>query len=183
MELQEKLDRHREMARATYEPQMTAYKTKGRILLPGAWTADAKAREPWTLTIFGPMIGEKHKTIDGSPETMECTKEYRMYWAGFPDFRITNYKVWPNEEGWIARLEFGGTAPDGATAKVHQVDIMSVDEDGCLVRVEWFVDLDQWRTQVWSKASGKSVEELRTFLAQPNGFEKLIEYTLSRNNA
>lgn len=171
---------YREMARCTYEPQMTAYRNKAAgISLPGAWSAGGKLHDPWTITFFGPMAGEFTATIDGSPDSMSCTNEYRMYWTGFPDFRITDYKVWPIEDGWIARITFKGTAPDGTTAEVHQADIATVDEEGRLVRVEWFVDTNQWQQRVWSKASGLSMEELREMLSQKGGFQKLIEHTLS----
>jgi hypothetical protein len=61
----------------------------------------------------------------------------------------------------------------------HQADIVTVDSKGRVIRVEWFVDTNQWQQQVWSKASGKSVDELREMLSKPGGFQKLIEYTLS----
>lgn len=175
---------YREMARCTYEPQMTAYKDKtAPINLPGAWSAGGKIHDPWTITFFGPMAGEFTATLTGAPDDMSCTKEYRMYWTGFPDFRLTDYKVWPIEDGWIARITFKGTAPDGTTAEVHQADIATVDEEGRLVRMEWFVDTNQWQQRVWSKASGLSMEELRVVLAQKGGFQKLIDHTLSLPHA
>lgn len=181
---EEKAAAYREMARCTYEPQMTAYKDKpAGINLPGAWSIGGKIHEPWTLTLFGPLVGEFTRQIDGNPKTMDCTKEYRMYWTGFPDFRLDEYKVWPIEDGWIARQTFRGEAPDGTMAEVHQTDIATVDKEGRLVRMEWFVDTEQWRQRVWSKSSGLSMEELRTMLAEHGGFQKLIEHTLSRPHA
>lgn len=170
---------YREMARCTYEPQMTAYKEKQPIRLPGAWSAGGKIHEPWTITFFGPMAGEFTATLDGSADNMDCTPEYRMYWTGFPDFRIADYTVWTKEDGYVARITFTGTARDGTTVEVHQCDIATVDEEGRLKRVEWFVDTNQWQQRVWSKASGLSMDELREMLAQKGGFQKLIDYTLS----
>src|ERR1700712_558308 len=116
----EKRAAYLEMARCTYEPQMTAYLDKpSGVRLPGAWSIAGKVHEPWTITFFGPMIGEFTTTIDGSADSMSCTDEYRMYWTGFPDFRVIDYKVWPTDEGWIARIVFGGQAPDGTVAEVH----------------------------------------------------------------
>ena len=176
----DKAEIYREMARCTYEPQMTAYLNKAAgVRLPGAWSAGGKVYEPWEITFFGPMAGEFKYTVDGSPDSMSCTNEYRMYWTGFPDFRVTDYKVWPTENGWIARITFNGEAPDGTKAEVHQVDIATVDEEGKLVRMEWFVDTEQWRQRVWLKASGLTLEELRAMLAQQGGFQKLIEHTLA----
>ncbi len=174
-----RLDVHREMARCMYEPQMTAYKTGTNVRLGGAWSAGGEIHEPWTLTTFGPMAGEGTATLNGAPESMDCSPEFQMYWTGIPDFRITDYKVWPTEEGWIARITYGGTARDGTPVLAHQADFVTVDDTGRVVRVEWFVDTNQWQQRVWSKASGKSVDELREMLSKPGGFQKLIEYTHS----
>jgi hypothetical protein len=181
---EEKAAAYREMARCTYEPQMTAWKDKAKgVSLPGAWSIGGKVHEPWAITFFGPMAGEFSYTVDGSADSMSCTNEYRMYWTGFPDFQVTEYKVWTIEDGWIARITFKGTAPDGTVAEVHQADIATVDEQGRLSRMEWFVDTEQWRQRVWSKSSGLSMDELRALLAQPGGFQKLIDHTLSLPNA
>ena len=133
---EEKRAAYLEMARCTYEPQMTAWKEKGRILLPGAWSIGGKIHEPWTITFFGPLAGEFTREITGTPDTMECTREYRMYWTGFPDFKLDEYKVWPIEDGWIACQTFRGTTRDGTMAEVHQTDIATVDEAGRMVRME-----------------------------------------------
>jgi hypothetical protein len=102
-----------------------------------------------------------------------------MYWAGFPDFRLTEYQLYLKEDGWIARITFGGTAPDGQVATVHQADFATVSEDGRLVRMEWFVDTYQWQQQVLTKVSGLSIPEIREIVHQPSGYNKLIDYVLA----
>lgn len=49
--------------------------------------------------------------------------------------------------------------------------------------MEWYVDTEQWRKQAWAVSSGLSMEELRAMLAQPGGFQTLIEQTLSQPHA
>ena len=169
----------RQMARCMYEPQKTAYQ-QGLVRLPGAWSADGQIHEPWMLTTFGPLAGETRHTINGADDSMDGTREFQMYWTGIPDFRITEFKVWPTQEGWIARIIYSGTTRDGTPVLAHQVDIVTVDEKHRVVRIEWFCDTNQWTQQVWSRASGKSVEELREMLSKPGGFQALIEYTLSQ---
>lgn len=176
MNAEEKRAAYLEMARCTYEPQMTAWKTKDRILLPGAWSIGGKIHPTWTLTLFGPLAGEFTREVDGSPDTMECTKEYRMYWKAFPDFRLDEWRAWPKEDGWIARQTFRGTGPDGTIAEVHQADIATVDEAGRLVRMEWFVDNYQWQSRVLTVCSRLPVEEVRKMTMQPGGYGMLIDY-------
>ena len=103
-----------------------------------------------------------------------------MYWNRIPDFRIVEYQVWPNEQGWIARLIFAGTANDGTPVRAHQVDIVTVDDTGKVARIEYHCDAGEWIDQVWSKASGLSAAQVRQVLAQPHGWNSLIAIALGR---
>lgn len=178
----EKAEQFLAMAKATYEPQMTAHLRKDQpILLPGAWSAGGKVYEnPWDITFFGPLVGEFKYSVNGAPDSMSCWREYQMYWVGFPDFRLTDYKIFLKEDGWIARITFGGTAPDGQEATVHQADFATVSDDGRLVRMEWFVDTYQWQNQVLMKCSGLTIPEIREIVHQPSGYNKLIDLVLAR---
>jgi hypothetical protein len=62
----------------------------------------------------------------------------------------------------------------------HQVDIVTVDESGKLVRLEWHCDSGEWINQVWTKSSGLPPEKVREVLAQPKGFDRLCQIALGR---
>jgi hypothetical protein len=176
--MKNRVEIHREMARCMYEPQMTAYQ-QGGMNLQGAWSAGGEVHEPWTVTTFGPLVGEARTTITGEPNSMDATPEFQMYWTGIPDFRVTDYKIFPNEEGWIARITYGGTSRVGTSVVAHEVDIVTTDDQERVVRIEWFIDTPQWH-QIWSQASGLSLEDVQAMLAKPAGLKQIIDYTLSR---
>jgi hypothetical protein len=175
-----RLASHLDMARRMYQPQMTPHwPTKD---WSSSYTAEGTARPPWKITTLGPLTGESSMTVTGAPAT-EHTGEFQMYWSRIPDFRIAEYKVWPTDEGWIARIIYVGTAKDGTPVRAHQVDIVSVDDTGKVTRIEWHCDAGEWIRQVWTKASGLSEPQVRDVLAKPKGFERLIDISLGRASA
>jgi hypothetical protein len=107
------------------------------------------------------------------PDSMDPNAEFRMYWKGIPDYGIKDYEVWPVETGWIARLAYKGTARDGEEIVAHHVDIVTTDNQGRVVRLEWYVDQEQW-LRVWAKASGMSVEELRAKVTTLDGCQQFL---------
>jgi hypothetical protein len=173
----DRVAQHAEMARRMYEPQMTPRWPLGQ--LGSALTADGKPRAPWTITTWGPLSRESHFVTSAAAPT-EHTGEFQMYWSRMPDFRITKYTVWPTEQGWIARIIYEGTNKEGKAALAHQVDIVSVDDTGKVTRIEWHCDAGEWIDQVWSKASGMPAAKVREVLAQPNGWNHLIDISLGR---
>ncbi|MFC4595465.1 hypothetical protein [Sphingobium tyrosinilyticum] len=168
------LEIHAEMGRRMYEPQMTP---RWPILeQPSAYTVEGTAREPWTVSFYGPLNGESSMTTNGV--RTKHTAEYEMYWKYIPDFRITEYKVWPTPEGWIARIIYEGTTKDGIPVLAHQVDIVTVDETAKVVRLEWHCDAGEWIREVWTRSSGLTEAQVREVLAQPKGFDRLCEIAL-----
>jgi hypothetical protein len=174
-----RVELHRRMAQRKYDQQMIP---RWRIGEPGILTADGQPRGPWRVTTWGPLNGESGFTTTGAAP-MEYTGEFLMYWSRIPDFRITEYKVWPTEQGWIARIIFGGTAKDGTPVRAHQVDVVTVDESGKVVRIEYHCDAGEWINQVWMKASGLPAQKVREVLAQPKGWDRLIDIALGRSAA
>jgi hypothetical protein len=168
----DRIELHRDMARRMYEPQVTGYERGNVDGSNASWTADGSIDEPYELTLFSPKRGDWTVTI-ASPDTMDGNAEFRMYWKGIPDFGIKKYDVWPLEDGWIARLIYGGTARDGERIVAHQVDIVTTDDQDRVVRLEWYVDQEQW-LQVWAKASSKTVDEVRTMVATLNGWDRFL---------
>lgn len=171
-----KLATHMEMARRLYEPQTTP---RWSLPRPGYYTADGEARPEWRVTTWGPVNRESSHMAKGGPVT-DHTDEFRMYWSRIPDFRITEYQVWPTETGWIARILYGGTTADGTPVLAHQADFVTVDESGKVVRIEWYCDAGEWIEQVWTRASGLNEQQVRTTLAKPDGFRRLIDIALGR---
>jgi hypothetical protein len=55
----------------------------------------------------------------------------------------------------------------------HQVDIVTTDDQDRVIRLEWYVDQEQWLT-VWAKASGKSVDEVRTMVQTLDGWDRFL---------
>jgi hypothetical protein len=174
-----RIEANRALAQRKYDLQMIPRWPLGGA---GVHTVDGSARAPWRVTTWGPMNGESSHMATGAPAS-EYTGEFLMYWSRIPDFRILEYKVWPTEEGWIARLIFGGTAKDGTSVRAHQVDIVTVDETGKVVRIEWHCDAGEWIRNVWSKSGGLSEQAVREVLAKPKGWERLIDIALGRTSA
>ena len=46
--------------------------------------------------------------------------ELRMYWQRMPDFGITRFEVYPDENGWAQVLYWGGTTPEGQTFEAQE---------------------------------------------------------------
>jgi hypothetical protein len=171
-----RLQANLELAQRKYDQQMIPrWPLGGR----GVHTYDGKGRAAWRISTWGPMNGESGHMVTGAPATA-YTGEFLMYWSRIPDFRIVDYTVWPTEEGWIARLVFGGTAKDGTEVRAHQVDIVTVDETGKIARIEWHCDAGEWIRNVWSKASGLTEPQVRDVLAKPQGWDRLIDIALGR---
>jgi hypothetical protein len=168
----DRLELHRDMARRMYEPQVTGHELGNVDASNACWTADGEIHEPYELTLFSPKRGDWTVTMT-SPESMDPDAEFQMYWKGIPDYGIKKYDVWPLEDGWIARLVYGGTARDGEAVIAHQVDIVTTDDQERVVRLEWYVDQEQW-LRVWAKASGKTVEEVRAMVETLDGWERFL---------
>jgi hypothetical protein len=175
----DRIETHREMARRMYESQVDGYKV-GHIERHGGWTADGKVHEPYELTLFSPKRGDWTVTV--TPEKPDPNPEFQMYWTGMPDFGIRNYEVFPHEDGWVCRMVYKGTTRDGTEVVAHQVDFATVDEQGRVVRMEWYTDPNQW-LRVWSAASGKSIEEVSALFDTLNGFQRLIDETIAGRDA
>jgi hypothetical protein len=175
--------RHEEMARRMYEPQMTPHwPLEGPGSMDGSTSANPDDQEPWEMRTWGPLNGELTVSMPRPPKK-EHSGEFLMYWSRIPDFRILEYRVWPNEDGWIARIEYGGTARDGTSVLAHQVDIVTVDERGRLVRLEWHCDSNEWINQVWTASSDLPADNVRELLAKPDGFQLLIDHALATESA
>ena len=172
--MQNRTEVHRELARRRYESQVNGWK-EGRIDI--WYTPEGDIGEPYELTLFSPKRGD-WKVQMTSRASMDSNPEFQMYWTGIPDFGIKDYTVWPNEEGWIARITFAGTALDGTSVTAHQVDIVTTDDKLRVTRLEWYSDQLQWFT-VWSVASGKPVEEVQDLFRSTDGFKRLIADTLA----
>ena len=172
--MQNRTEVHRELARRRYESQVNGYET-GRVEM---WYApDGDIGEPYELTLFSPKRGD-WKVQMADRYSNDSNPEFQMYWTGIPDFGIREYTVWPNEEGWIARMTFGGTALDGTPVTAHQVDIVTTDDKCRIARLEWYSDQLQW-FGVWSVASGKPVDEVQELFTSTDGFKRLIAETLA----
>jgi hypothetical protein len=188
--MHDRIQLHREMATRMYEAQVVGYQ-HGRIEIHGGWTADGQVHEPYEMTLFSPKRGDWTIRMT-RPDTMNPNAEFQMYWFGIPDFGIKWYEIFPHEDGWICRMRFEGTATDGELVVAHQVDFATVDDQGRVVRMEWYVDQPQWN-KVWSKASGKTVEEVAakvatlggwdSFLAEINAAKRAREAAESPNNS
>jgi hypothetical protein len=114
----------------------------------------------------------------GGEDGMDPNPEFQMYWTGMPDFRIKEYEVFPHEQGWIAKMVYGGTAHDGTEVSAHQADFVTTDDQYRIVRMEWYTDPNQW-LRVWSVASGKPIEEVSRLFDTHAGFEQLIADTIA----
>jgi hypothetical protein len=169
--VEDRVELHRDMARRMYEPQVNGYEVGNVDASNAGWTADGEIREPYELTLFSPKRGDWTVTL--SSPGMDSNPEFRMYWKGIPDYGIEKYDVWPLEEGWIARLVYAGTARDGEHVVAHEVDIVTTDEQERVVRLEWYVDQEQW-LQVWAKASGKTVDEVRAMVVTLDGWQQFL---------
>lgn len=165
---------HRELARRRYESQVHGHEN-GRIEI--WYTPEGEIDEPYELTLFSPKRGDWTVPMT-SRASMDSNPEFQMYWTRIPDFGIKDYTVWPNEDGWIARMTFAGTALDGTPVTAHQVDIVATDERCRIVRMEWYSDQLQW-FNVFSVASGKPVTEVQELFATTGGFKRLIEETIA----
>jgi hypothetical protein len=163
-----------------YESQVVGYKD-GRIAIHGGWTPDGEIHEPYDLTLFSPKRGDWTVRMT-RPDSMNPNGEFQMYWTRIPDFGIREYDVFPREDGWIAKLVYKGTAFDGTSVTAHQVDFAYTDQQSRVVRMEWYTDQLQW-FNVWSAASGKSVDEVRRKVESLDGWSQLIAETIAGRGA
>jgi hypothetical protein len=170
------LARNAEMARRMYDVQVTGHLTQS-LDQRGVLSFDDDFAEPWDLVLFSPKRGDWTVRITG-PESFDGEPEFRMYWTGMPDFAVTRYEVFPHEAGWVCRMVYTGHTRSGEEVVAHQVDFATVDEQGRLVRMEWYTDPNQW-LRVWSAATGRSVAEVDRYFATTDGFARMIEETIA----
>lgn len=80
-----------------------------------------------------------------APDGDMLTPEFRMWWKHIPDFRlVSDFDCDAADWGFAMRDTYAGTRSDGTVLELHEWDYIWTNDDGHIVRWDWFVDSREW---------------------------------------
>ena len=138
----ERARRHGEMAEQRHrehQAMTAAHVNGGTPVCPVAFDHAPDAK------FFSPAFGESIALVPTDDKDHVSLLELRMYWQRIPDFGITRYEVYPDENGWVQILYWSGTATDGSVHEAQEAGVYKTDADFRILRFENFHDWNQWR--------------------------------------
>lgn len=136
-------ERHRNMAETRHRQHqaMTAAHINGQTpVCPTLFDHVPGAK------FFSPAFGESVALLSTDGQDHMALLELRMYWQRLPDFGITRFEVYPDENGWAQVLYWGGSTTEGKLYEAQEAGIYKTDADCRILRMENYHDWQQWRT-------------------------------------
>lgn len=163
-----RFDLHQRLAQGFIDAYALAPE-RGRVVYPEEWVhaPDCKVLlNNFGLTMFsggfleveiGALIAAAALSIS------DCANaEVGMWHEVLPDFRGVSAQTWLNDEGFLVRARYEGTAADGTVYGVDELDFVWTNEAGEIVRWENWLDNDEWDAMMRFKF-GKPSSELSFF--------------------
>jgi hypothetical protein len=84
--------------------------------------------------------------------------ELKVWWQVLPDYQLVDHRYFVDDDSFIMWSVFTGTAHDGTTIKLHEVDYVETNEAGQITRWDALLGYRGW-DQMVRILTGKSVDE------------------------